>query len=122
LQQTSAEKKAQKAKAHGFFCRERSKQKHRSIREREGHERERERERDAVERGRERGGGGGGGGGEDVNLSQGDTSCGPTKRFWANHGVVMGQHLVLSHISHGLHMGLTDGVIQPTNGMKMVFY
>jgi hypothetical protein len=22
----------------------------------------------------------------------------------------------------GLHMGLTDGVIQPTNGMKMVFY
>jgi hypothetical protein len=44
LQQTSAEKKAQKAKAHGFYCRERSKQKHRSIRDWEGHERERERE------------------------------------------------------------------------------
>jgi hypothetical protein len=55
LQQTSAEKKAQKAKAHGFFCRERSKQKHRSIREMEGHERERER---CVEREREGGGGG----------------------------------------------------------------
>ncbi len=54
LQQTSAENKAQKAKAHGFFCRERSKQKHRSIRKREGHERERERE---MCRARERGGG-----------------------------------------------------------------
>jgi hypothetical protein len=27
------------------------------------------------------------------------TSCGPAKHFWANHGVVLGQHLVLSHIS-----------------------
>ncbi len=34
-----------------------------------------------------------------VNLSRGDTSCGLAKRFWANHGVVLGQHLVLSHIS-----------------------
>jgi len=42
---------------------------------------------------------GGVGGGGDVNLSQGDTSCGPAKRFWANNGVVLGQHLVLSHIS-----------------------
>jgi len=70
LQQTSAEKKAQKAKAHGFFCRERSKQKHRSIRGREGHqtqrerERERERERD-VSSERE------GGVGERENLVQG---------------------------------------------------
>jgi hypothetical protein len=50
LQQTSAEKKAQKAKAHGFYCRERSKQKHRSIRDWEGHERERERGRGLGER------------------------------------------------------------------------
>jgi hypothetical protein len=41
----------------------------------------------------------GGGGGGDVNLSQGDISCGPAKCFWANNGVVLGHHLALSHIS-----------------------